>query len=182
MKLSYMVFLALLGCIPRYPLGESVQLVPDECVSAAMGGRILSDVGSGAHLWDGLGGAFTMDQAPEQVSVTCDVALPPDASGHVAVGEWNGRVGISPALWNGVLDEDFNSPYFDVGIASIIAHELGHAMGMVHESDGRAVMFHGTTDALPGPTDAQQLCSLYPGAAACAPSLVAGGLWPDPAP
>ena len=165
-RASWLLFaLAACGWPATYDPHQPAQLVPDACVLSAVNGRVWAAAQMGAHWWDPLGGHMGETQGPS-IPLRC---LSEPEQDNVAA-EWDGQaVWLSPDAWN--LDPELQQgPQLEASIASITAHELGHAMGMVHTpADLNSEMFPAWTSKPPDATDAKQLCSLWgPSLAACA--------------
>lgn len=176
-----LALLALAACGPKvYPLGEKVDLVPGTSCTA----DDIAALNAAAAMWNAHGARFSVDGDGEMLPVECFLAgqsLEADRPGETCAGDYvsTGIVQISRGAIEAANGPTGNPEVIDVIEAASSAHELGHSMGLVHESDADAVMavrLDARGTAGPNATDLEQLCSLYDCAA---PS---GGLWPDAVP
>jgi hypothetical protein len=168
--------LTIAACGTSYSLDQTVLLQPDDCIGANQ-----AAIEAAMQVWNDCGAHFTLDGShgydaaipmrcltADQITALAGSAATP---GMTVAGDYDpnsGAVNINQAVWaskNANLVNGTWVPQQQV----ILAHELGHALGMEHVQDTKALMYWeavwsgGQLDA----TDLAQLCQLYPGSQAC---------------
>jgi hypothetical protein len=151
-----------------YSPSEAVELAPSGCSASD-----ITEIHAALELWAQYGVAFFVQgdkpgrRATASLPVVCTT----------------GQLGTASEQWFGEYDTSGIIRVTSPTSRGTVAHELGHAMGMIHEK--AVALMNPAPNPLQEPigTDLQQLCSLWPDdAPACAGAAEWGGYWPDPAP
>lgn len=152
---SFIVF-SFIACAPAE---QGIGLVFDACEPLALippadaSPSEMSSIARGLEYWNGLANT-RLEMASEGSAAANSIPLEFDTAASNFFGLYddeNGRVIVNRAL----MDADKR--------AVTVAHELGHAMGLIHvDRDSRAsVMNTGNTDVPPNESDARALRALW---------------------
>lgn len=138
-------------------LDDDIDQVFDPCSAITLSPTNANDaelqsIHDAVGMWNGLGAELSV-YSDEEPSADTVIPIEFEDAAPMFRGIYRDEIG-DVVINRSLSDQDKR--------AVVIAHELGHAFGLVHVEDDESVMMSGNVDLVPGSVDVAALTELWP--------------------